>query len=71
MLFKEARKMLDIGKTLAIEIKGGKNYNLGRFIEMQEEELKERIHALDNFEEQDISEDDVNFEENASLSMAF
>ncbi|KAG5538816.1 hypothetical protein RHGRI_019386 [Rhododendron griersonianum] len=71
MRSREARKMLDLGHTLGIEIKGGRNYNLKKFVEMQEEELKERIHALDDFEEEEISEDDVDFEEGASLSLAF
>ncbi|KAI8567720.1 hypothetical protein RHMOL_Rhmol02G0143500 [Rhododendron molle] len=59
VFFKETHKMLDVGKSLGIELKGGRNYNLKRFVEMQEEELKEMIHALDDFEEEDILEDDI------------
>ncbi|KAI8555957.1 hypothetical protein RHMOL_Rhmol05G0215800 [Rhododendron molle] len=42
LFFKEAHKMLDIGKTLGIELKGGRNYNLKRFVEMQEEKFKKK-----------------------------
>ncbi|KAI8526053.1 hypothetical protein RHMOL_Rhmol13G0278800 [Rhododendron molle] len=71
MFFKEARKMLYIASTLGIEVKGGKNYNLKKFVQMKEEELKEMIQALDDFEKENISEDDVGFEDGVSLFLAF
>ncbi|KAI8549630.1 hypothetical protein RHMOL_Rhmol06G0039700 [Rhododendron molle] len=63
--------MLDMAPILGIEVKGERNYNLKRFVQMQEGELKEKIHALDNFEEEDNSEDDVDIKDDASLSLVF
>ncbi|KAI8570894.1 hypothetical protein RHMOL_Rhmol01G0074400 [Rhododendron molle] len=68
----EARKMLDVASTLDIEGKGGTIYNLKRFVEMQEEaRLREMIHALHDYEEELISEDDDDLTDGASLSLAF
>ncbi|KAI8548735.1 hypothetical protein RHMOL_Rhmol07G0296500 [Rhododendron molle] len=36
---------------------------------MQEEEFKERIHALDDLDEEFVSEEKVDFEDGASFSM--
>ncbi|KAI8538216.1 hypothetical protein RHMOL_Rhmol09G0085400 [Rhododendron molle] len=68
LFFKEARKMLDIGAKLGIEVKGGRNYKLKRFVKMQEEELRERIHALDDYEEESISGDDDDLEDDISAA---
>lgn len=39
-----ARKTLDLGAKLNIEIRGGRSYNIRKFVEMGEEELEERIN---------------------------
>lgn len=44
---------------------------LKRFVEMQENELGDRINALDNLEEDVDFEDLDNIEEGASLSLEF
>ncbi|KAI8547646.1 hypothetical protein RHMOL_Rhmol07G0212000 [Rhododendron molle] len=61
--------MLDVGFALGIEIKGGRNHNLKKIVEMQEKELREMIYALDDFDEESILEDDVDLENDASLSL--
>ncbi|KAI8527614.1 hypothetical protein RHMOL_Rhmol12G0089200 [Rhododendron molle] len=45
ILFKKARKTFDLSPTLGIEIRGGSNYILKEFVEMQEREFKEMIYA--------------------------
>ncbi|KAI8531874.1 hypothetical protein RHMOL_Rhmol11G0169800 [Rhododendron molle] len=71
LLFKEARKTLDFGHRLGIEPRGGRNFLLRKFVEMQENELAERINALDDLEEEDDLEDLDDIEKRASLSLEF
>lgn len=37
ILFKRARKAIDIGTTLGVKFQGGRNFNLKKFVEMQED----------------------------------
>lgn len=36
---------------LGIKVRGGRNFILRKFVEMQEEEVKKIIHALDDLDE--------------------
>lgn len=54
---------------LGIECRGGRSFNLKKFVEMEEVEIAERINAPDDFEDVVLEEDD-DFEEGASLSLS-
>ncbi|KAG5555628.1 hypothetical protein RHGRI_006319 [Rhododendron griersonianum] len=43
---RNASKALDFGARLGIKIVGGRNYNLKKWVEMEEEEIAERENAL-------------------------
>ncbi|KAI8573905.1 hypothetical protein RHMOL_Rhmol01G0311900 [Rhododendron molle] len=43
ILFKNASKALDFGARLEIKMVGGRNYNLKKWAEMEEEEIEERV----------------------------
>lgn len=70
VLFKEASKTLALKDSLGISLKGGRNFNLKKFVEMQEEEIADRGKAerescdLDDVEDEDL-------EDGASLSLEF
>lgn len=44
---------LDLGATLGIKPRGGRNFMLKKFVEMEENEIADRINALDNLDEND------------------
>lgn len=70
-MFKENCETMDLGARLGVSFKGGRNFILKTFVEMQEAELAERINALDDLEIYVDLEDDQNFKEGASLSLDF
>lgn len=45
----------------------GRNYNLKKFVEMGEEEIAERISALDDLEEGVVLKEDDGLEDSVSL----
>lgn len=62
---------MDLSATLGINFRGGRNFILKKFVELEEERLAERINTLDDLEEDDFLEDVNDFEEGGSLSLAF
>lgn len=68
ILFKQARKVMDTSTVLGIHNRGGRNYNLKKFVELDEEGIAERERG--QFAEREEDEFDV-LEEGASLSLEF
>lgn len=54
---------MDLGATLGVKFRGGRNFNLKKFIKMEEEEIAGRINALESLDENDFMEEANDFEE--------
>lgn len=54
ILFKNASTALDFGTRLGIKIVGGRNYNLKKWVEMEQEEIAERENALKKLTELEV-----------------
>lgn len=70
LLFKNARKMLDVGVVLGRKLVGRRTFNLKCLVEMEEEEIAEREEALKNNAELEEGEFSGK-EDDASLSLEF
>ncbi|KAI8571008.1 hypothetical protein RHMOL_Rhmol01G0083100 [Rhododendron molle] len=69
-LFKDASKTLDFGARLGIKLVGGRNFNLKKLVEMEEEKIADRENALRKYVELEEGEFS-DWEDNASISLEF
>lgn len=47
-LFRKACRTLDLGTNLGINFRGGRNFLLKKFVDLEEKEIEDRIGALDD-----------------------
>ncbi|KAI8562840.1 hypothetical protein RHMOL_Rhmol03G0066600 [Rhododendron molle] len=67
---RNASKTLDFGARLGIKLVGGRNFNLKKLVEMEEEEIANRENALKKYAELEEGEFS-DWENNASISLEF
>lgn len=62
---------MDIRAFVGIKFRGGRSFNLKKFVEIEEAEIADKINALDDVDEVGGWENDEDFEDNESLSLEF